>query len=850
MRFSSLIVIAILTTFSLNGCGGDDSSSSIGGEKSITANSKESENLSSGDDDDSMDENDSGDLSKTNAQIQIVPDKTNLFTPIPKQPTTTTQLNGNDNKASNLPGQHLAPAPIPSNGLNSAGSGPTPGRAPALGNGVNPVPGPAPIPPNGLNPAGSGPTPGRAPALGPVTGVNVVPGPAPIPPNGLNPASGPTPGGPVTPIRVNPPPPSPPPPPDYSSVPYPVSEAIRLILAGQQGVEDDLGAGLTEQEIDTDRGQKCRPNQDLPEYDYIDPSISQDFMVIESAPTESIPVGDAVEQLLATSSILPLRTRAENVYLALVNFLTNVNDGNRYAINWLNFRGPELLQNFMSSTATINCSSLNSGFPSLCYVLMSLATEIPIPDRWTPAQVSERIGLDRFCTQYEAQLKIEMNYVKDLPIGPGLPDIDKRMRRGFLSKWLSFCPNLGNNDAAIRITAFDRALEILRETDIDGDNPDFADTNRDNLWNEVRERYLPSRSSARLRRNPNHVTFLGETGQDDGGLRADWFSSVSREIFDPNNGIFQFFLSGSGYVKLAGSTDDIEKFADAGKFIASMVANKRLLPYYIEIPIWARLMHRIVSWKSTGTYDREACHQRSGFYRTRPVAGSPHLTSLNLPDDVPEIWPASSNDRSKLLDIGVSLELCDDSQEQFEAFARGFHYVLPLEFLQRSGIRTADLRTMMYGAPEIDVDDWIANWDVEVDPADFFRYENARIDVSSFTNRWNLDFGARLTYRRFPQLAFFRSVLESWSRNGDAGQTDLRRLVECVTGNSQIPSGGFAALAQRFKVKQAGFARPGLIPIARTCFHTIEIFPCFSEAEMRDLLRVLLRFCPGEFGLT
>lgn len=82
----------------------------------------------------------------------------------------------------------------------------------------------------------------------------------------------------------------------------------------------------------------------------------------------------------------------------------------------------------------------------------------------------------------------------------------------------------------------------------------------------------------------------------------------------------------------------------------------------------------------------------------------------------------------------------------------------------------------------------------------------------------------------------FRKVIDwFWTIIGSFTQEELARLVQFVTGSSQLPPGGFAELSPKFQISSS--PTHNSLPTAHTCFNQL-CLPDYSSCE--ELQRCLI----------
>jgi E3 ubiquitin-protein ligase HUWE1 len=141
-------------------------------------------------------------------------------------------------------------------------------------------------------------------------------------------------------------------------------------------------------------------------------------------------------------------------------------------------------------------------------------------------------------------------------------------------------------------------------------------------------------------------------------------------------------------------------------------------------------------------------------------------------------------------------------RDQVDALKQGFHELIPSDLIQI--FSPQELELLLCGLPSIDVEDLRAN-----------------TEYTGYT-------------RDSPQIQWFWSIVQGLC------QEDLARLLQFVTGTSQVPMEGFQALRgmngpQRFNIHRCGDS--GRLPSSHTCFNQLDL-PEYSSSDV--LQRCLL----------
>ena len=292
------------------------------------------------------------------------------------------------------------------------------------------------------------------------------------------------------------------------------------------------------------------------------------------------------------------------------------------------------------------------------------------------------------------------------------------------------------------------------------------------------------------------VRFLGESGTDAGGLRRDWFSMVTRLVFganstDPAGGLFAP-KEGTEYIELDVSrpfnADTRGAYTAVGRLLAMSVTLRTPLGVTLPRMFFSRLLGRAATMADLAS-DDPLIHrglvavQEGGPAMVRAVMG------LNDDDDCPTTEQYVADRLRELIP--------DAAEERLSAIREGFNSLIPIATIAPI-ISSDDLRSLVYGAPEISVDDLAAHT----------RYDGLTFTAAS------------------PQILW----LWDWLRRSD---NDMRRVfVRFVTGLSQLPVTGMAGLHPGLYITQS---REGdLAPRSHTCSFGLDLPLYRNAAELEE----------------
>ncbi|PSN55921.1 E3 ubiquitin-protein ligase Nedd-4 [Blattella germanica] len=294
------------------------------------------------------------------------------------------------------------------------------------------------------------------------------------------------------------------------------------------------------------------------------------------------------------------------------------------------------------------------------------------------------------------------------------------------------------------------------------------------------------------------VEFEGEVGLDYGGLAREWFFLLSKEMFNPYYGLFEYSAMDNYTLQInpfSGlcNEEHLNYFKFIGRIAGMAVYHGKLLDAFFIRPFYKMMLGKTIDLKDMESVDSE------------------YYNSL--------LW-IKENDPSEL-----ELTFCVDEemiqwrfvsrvQDQMNAFLEGFNGLVPLTLVKI--FDEHELELLMCGIQNIDVKDWKQNTLYKGD------YHPNHITV-----QW-----------------FWRVVLSF--------NNEMRaRLLQFVTGTSRVPMNGFKELygsngPQLFTIEKWGL--PENYPRAHT-FNRLDLPPYESYQQLRDKLIKAIEGSQGFAGV-
>ncbi|CAH8598394.1 unnamed protein product [Heterobilharzia americana] len=319
------------------------------------------------------------------------------------------------------------------------------------------------------------------------------------------------------------------------------------------------------------------------------------------------------------------------------------------------------------------------------------------------------------------------------------------------------------------------------------------------------------------------IEFIGEKGLDYGGVQREWFFLLSREMFNPYYGLFEYSAADNYTLQinpLSGMANEehLKYFKFIGRVVGMAVYHGKLVDGFFIRPFYKMMLGKTISLKDMEAVDSE--YYRSLKYILKEDPASLDLSmsveeehfgetvEVDLVKDGRNIRVTNSN-KTQYIERIINWRFVSRVEKQMCAFLEGFSDLIPLEALQIFDAN--ELELLMCGLQDISVTDWKANT--------LYKGEyHANHPV--IVNLWKA-------------VYTFTNELRS-------------RLLQFVTGTSRVPMNGFAELwgssgPQKFTVECWGSVDQ--LPRAHTWYVffrlycvRIEIdFTCFPLCSLDSL---------------
>ncbi|XP_034534004.1 E3 ubiquitin-protein ligase HECW2 isoform X2 [Notolabrus celidotus] len=323
-----------------------------------------------------------------------------------------------------------------------------------------------------------------------------------------------------------------------------------------------------------------------------------------------------------------------------------------------------------------------------------------------------------------------------------------------------------------------------------------------------------------LQRSKLYVSFVGEEGLDYSGPSREFFFLVSRELFNPYYGLFEYSANDTYTVQISPMSAFVDNhhewFRFSGRILGLALIHQYLLDAFFTRPFYKGLL-RIQCELSDLEYLDEEFHQSLQWMKDNDIEDMLDLTFTVNEEVFGQITerelkpgganiPVSEKNKKEYIERMVKWRIERGVVQQTESLVRGFYEVVDARLVSVFDAR--ELELVIAGTAEIDLSDWRNNTEYRGG------YHDNHIVI-----RW------------------FWAAVERFNNE------QRLRLLQFVTGTSSIPYEGFASLRgsngpRRFCVEKWG--KVTSLPRAHTCFNRLDLppYPSFSMLYEKMLTAV------------
>lgn len=312
------------------------------------------------------------------------------------------------------------------------------------------------------------------------------------------------------------------------------------------------------------------------------------------------------------------------------------------------------------------------------------------------------------------------------------------------------------------------------------------------------------------------VEFDGEEVLDYGGASREFFYLLSREMFNPYYGLFEYSAADNYTLQINPCSgmcneDHLSYFKFIGRVAGMAVYHGKLLDAFFIRPFYKMMLGKPITIKDMESVDTEYYNSLRWIMDNDPA-------ELDLRFSVDEDLfgqmqqreltaggadlAVTQENKGRYVDLVIQWRFASRVRPQMNAFLEGLNELVPLALLRL--FDEHELELLMCGIGQIDVRDWRRH-----------TVYKGGYHANHVVVQW-----------------FWRLVL-SFSN-------EMRsRLLQFVTGTSRVPMNGFAELhgsngPQPFTLERWG--SPSNLPRSHTCFNRLDLPMYESYQDLREKL--------------
>uniref|UniRef100_A0A8C3XK61 E3 ubiquitin-protein ligase n=1 Tax=Chelydra serpentina TaxID=8475 RepID=A0A8C3XK61_CHESE len=348
---------------------------------------------------------------------------------------------------------------------------------------------------------------------------------------------------------------------------------------------------------------------------------------------------------------------------------------------------------------------------------------------------------------------------------------------------------------------------------------------RNNIFEESYRRIMSVKRSDVLKARL-WIEFESEKGLDYGGVAREWFFLLSKEMFNPYYGLFEYSATDNYTLQINPNSglcneDHLSYFTFIGRVAGLAVFHGKLLDGFFIRPFYKMMLGKQITLKDMESVDSEYYNSLKWILENDPTEldlmfcideeNFGQTYQVDLKPNGSEIMVTNENKREYIeyhAFWNLTFLFC------FVLF-QGFTELLPIDLIKI--FDENELELLMCGLGDVDVNDWRQHT----------IYKNGYCPNHPVI-QW-----------------YWKAVLLM-----DAEKRI--RLLQFVTGTSRVPMNGFAELygsngPQLFTIEQWG--SPEKLPRAHTCFNRLDLPPYESFEDLREKLLMAVENAQGFEGV-
>nr|XP_027196818.1 E3 ubiquitin-protein ligase Nedd-4-like isoform X3 [Dermatophagoides pteronyssinus] len=312
------------------------------------------------------------------------------------------------------------------------------------------------------------------------------------------------------------------------------------------------------------------------------------------------------------------------------------------------------------------------------------------------------------------------------------------------------------------------------------------------------------------------IEFDNEDVLDYGGPSREWFYLLSKEMFNPYYGLFEYSSTDKYTLQIrpfSGRCNELHLayFKFIGRVAGMAIYHGKLLDAFFIRPFYKMMLEKPITLKDMESVDTEYYNSLKYILENDPSELYLNFSIDEKFFDVVEEKelkpngaqiPVTNENKQEYIDLVIDWRFVSRVKPQMDSFLEGFHELIPKNLIKM--FDENELELLMCGIGNVDVKDWKHN-----------TVYKGGYHLNHIVIQW-----------------FWRVVL---SFNNEMRS----RLLQFVTGTSRVPMNGFKELygsngPQLFTIEKWGNSQN--LPRSHTCFNRLDL-PCYeSYTDLRDKL--------------
>ena len=211
------------------------------------------------------------------------------------------------------------------------------------------------------------------------------------------------------------------------------------------------------------------------------------------------------------------------------------------------------------------------------------------------------------------------------------------------------------------------------------------------------------------------IKFIGEEAIDAGGVKREWYTLLSRELFNPHFMLFKLTNNANTYLPNNNSgmfeTDHLEIFRFIGRTIAKAIFDGFMLDCYFTRGFYKLICNIPLTYHDLADYDPEY-YKSIKWFMENDISDMGDVWTFSYEEDnfgqlqVIDLIPNGRNisvteaNKFEFVQKLCFAKLFGNIKPQTEAFQKGFYEIIPLKLISIFDHR--ELELVISGLPTID----------------------------------------------------------------------------------------------------------------------------------------------------